>query len=275
MPGNISRGRISTTVVLVLCNLAAVLLYVSWYRTQEISTVDGGQRVIRYAKEEHESVWKRIDYGTFKALNGSLRDRETAQTFWALTNNRATDLMSAACMALVMWCGLVVRKSPEEKLTYAKFGLFLGVMTILLDISLPLTLFDYGRPSASLEVREGIIRLSEMEHITWSFKESSSRSFPGDHGAILLACAIYVARFATLRWGIAAFLVAILFGLPRLVVGAHWATDILVGSTFVALISTSWVFWLSHRNIGPDYFHRLAVALMKLTGQTPPPEEKA
>lgn len=269
----VSTGRDWTTVFLVFCNIASVVLFLSWYRTQEITVGDGGRKIIRYAETENGNFWKNLDYAAFKTLNGSLRDRKPAQIFWALINTRATDSMSAAFMVMVMWFGLVVRKTPVEKLKYAKAGLFLALSVFILDRLLPLTLFDFRRPSASLEIPEGVVKLSDLEYITWSLKEVSSCSFPGDHGAVLFACAIYIARFATWRWGIAAFLVAILFTLPRLVVGAHWATDILVGSAFTALLGSSWVFWLAQRNIGTGLFHHLAIFLMKLTGQKTPSKE--
>lgn len=73
-------------------------------------------------------------------------------------------------------------------------------------------------------------------------KDDSSSSFPGDHGMMLLIFAGYMWRFFTLRSFLLAMLIVVVFSLPRIMIGAHWFSDIAVGSLSVVLVGLSW--WL-------------------------------
>jgi membrane-associated phospholipid phosphatase len=70
-------------------------------------------------------------------------------------------------------------------------------------------------------------------------KDASRWSFPGDHGIVVLTTLIYLgyrdsSTTAFVGCGIAPFWIA-----PRLVSGAHWFTDIAVGSLTLALVGTA------------------------------------
>ena len=100
----------------------------------------------------------------------------------------------------------------------------------------------WQRPSASLVV-EGAARLTELFPTweeRWDLKDSATRSFPGDHASVLLIWAMFMSFFARnwrllLVWSMAA-----IFMLPRLVAGAHWGSDALVGGVFLALLGLAW-----------------------------------
>lgn len=256
--------------VLIICHLAAGLLYLSWYQTQEFSINEHGMEVLQYGGTTPDGFWQRIDYGVFRTLNGSLRDNKSAQTFWALANNRAFDLAYAFLMGLGLWFSVFRNGTPGEKLERIKVGAFLLITTVIFVQACRYSLFDFSRPSASLALKDEAIRLSLLDHVTWSVKDSSGSCFPGDHGAVLFVGALYITYFSSLRWGLLAFIVAILCTLPRVVAGAHWATDIIVGSTFIALVSSSWTFCGPGWRAGPALFHRPCLYLMKIAGQFPP-----
>ncbi|MEM7315014.1 MAG: phosphatase PAP2 family protein, partial [Planctomycetota bacterium] len=68
-------------------------------------------------------------------------------------------------------------------------------------------------------------------------KDTSPWSFPGDHGFVLLSVALYVSMFRARRTARWTWLVSIILILPRLIAGAHWTTDILIGSGAMALVT--------------------------------------
>lgn len=230
----------------------------------KITVNQDGVKIYTYAAAEPGGFWKKLDYSVFGFLNGSLQDNKTAQTFWAVANNRAFDLVSAALLGLLVWFSGLRKASPEGRLEQLKVGLFLLIITVMFVQAGRFTVFDNSRPSPSLVITETAIRLSQLDHITWSVKDASGSSFPGDHGAVLLVGVVYITYFSTLRWGALAITVAILFALPRLFAGAHWATDIIVGSTFTTLVSASWALGVSDWKFGPRLLHRPCLYLMKL-----------
>ena len=87
---------------------------------------------------------------------------------------------------------------------------------------------------------ENINRVGELTGI--NTKDSSRDSFPGDHGMMLIIFAVFMLRYFTVRSFIIALGIFVIFILPRIMIGAHWFSDIAVGSLSVVLVGLSW--WL-------------------------------
>ena len=83
-----------------------------------------------------------------------------------------------------------------------------------------------------------VSRVSELSGLPC--KDWSSSSFPGDHGMFLLIFVCFAARYLGRRAGLAALAVFIVFSLPRIMSGAHWFTDVAVGSVSAISILMSW-----------------------------------
>jgi len=83
-----------------------------------------------------------------------------------------------------------------------------------------------------------IYRVSELLHI--STKDASKDSFPGDRGMMLLIFAAVVWRYYGRKAFMVALIIFMVFAFPRVMIGAHWFTDIAVGSLSVALIGLPW-----------------------------------
>ena len=75
----------------------------------------------------------------------------------------------------------------------------------------------------------------------WELKDRSSQSFPGDHASVLLIWGLFMGMFSRsvgqflIVWGL-----TLLFMMPRLVAGAHWGSDALVGGVFLSLLGLAW-----------------------------------
>jgi membrane-associated phospholipid phosphatase len=71
-------------------------------------------------------------------------------------------------------------------------------------------------------------------------KDASKDSFPGDHGMMLLIFAAIMLRYFGQKAFAVALIIFVVFAFPRVMIGAHWFTDIAVGSLSVALIALPW-----------------------------------
>jgi membrane-associated phospholipid phosphatase len=83
------------------------------------------------------------------------------------------------------------------------------------------------------------VRLSQ--EVRWMVvKDETVTCFPGDHATTLLFFAALYTFFAGRRLGIYASIYTLFRILPRVIIGAHWASDIIVGSGCLVLFFLSW-----------------------------------
>lgn len=180
--------------------------------------------------------WDLLDHWVFAALNASLAEGTGWHLFWAMANHRGADVLVMALFGLLMlW--FVVR---GQRSTLAHRFMMTTFTVGLTALSLYLAEQVFGalhRVSPSLTV-EGAFRLSESV-TDFSFKDASYSTFPGDHGIGLITLVTCLWFYAGSRLGVIGVALALPFVLPRLVVGAHWATDILVGSVSFAVVVLS------------------------------------
>ena len=113
------------------------------------------------------------------------------------------------------------------------------VLAVVLTIQVSKNFLDYGRPGPSTTLEPSILLSTLVSG--FEFKESSGNSFPGDHGIALIMFTSLMWFFAGRTYGLIMTLVSALLMLPRMVVGAHWLTDNLVGSLYVSLFALSWL----------------------------------
>lgn len=182
------------------------------------------------------AVWDALDAAVFFALNGTLATPSPWSLFWAALNSRVTDLLPL----LVLLPFLLVPDwvLPRERRIAACCHLFF-ILALMLVVR---TLLDVARDtlawrghSASLTLQPAHL-LSEM-YPALDPKDTSKQSFPGDHSGVLLIVAGFLVLQRRNGWTALASLFALFFMLPRLVGGAHWLTDIAVGSSVIALCS--------------------------------------
>ncbi|SUH14716.1 Inner membrane protein yeiU [Salmonella enterica subsp. enterica] len=117
-------------------------------------------------------------------------------------------------------------------------GLVMLLTAVVLN-QLGQALIPVKRASPTLSF-EHIYRVSELLHIPT--KDASKDSFPGDHGMMLLIFSAFMLRYFGKTAGIIALIIFVVFAFPRVMIGAHWFTDIVVGSLTVILIGLPW--WL-------------------------------
>lgn len=205
--------------MLFACHLAALLLFFSWLI------------------EPTRTLWLALDTQSFWAMNNSLAWGESWQILWAIANNRAFDLVSATAMLSVFaWPALVSDRSNQRR--YIAM-----VLMVLITIMIFLTIgkqIPVDRVSATTDF-EDALRLSRLVPDIPT-KDIASDSFPGDHGLVLFIAAGFAWFYLKRGAAVLALLFMVIFTMPRLMSGAHWLSDELVGAVFLGTMALSWVF---------------------------------
>lgn len=190
-----------------------------------------------------QDIWHWIDVAFFKAINGTLRDHPTWQLFWALANHKLADWVEDLCVFIffAFYVAKGARGFKMRRVCELLFCvLYIGVIIYCVNKTLFREHLEIPRLSPTLTV-ENSVHLSD--EIPWlSIKDDSVKSFPGDHGTTALLFAASFSLFAGRRMGLAAWAYAAFLCLPRLITGAHWLSDVVVGSGSITLIFLGWAF---------------------------------
>lgn len=181
-----------------------------------------------------DGLWQRFDLAVFRLTNESLAWGYPWQVIWALTNHRAFDAVAGSVFMVIFLFFIFRGRGLEVRCIRLAAGAFIFAWTVMvLDFSSD-WVFNFRHPSPTL-VMEGALRLSEL--VPWvKLKDASGASFPGDHGTALIMFTVLTGFYAGWRLGGIAALAAVFFVLPRLMSGAHWFSDVAVGSVSVALV---------------------------------------
>ncbi|PHM33071.1 phosphatase PAP2 family protein [Xenorhabdus innexi] len=207
----------SHPLAILILNMLGIGLFFSWYLP------------------ENHGFWFHIDSAIFHYFNEKLLPNSKFALFVAIVNIRAFDVISLLCMGLLYY-------SAFRKQDYAgKRRLFMIGLVMLITAVIINQIghqIPVSRPSPTLTF-ENVNRVSEMT--SWHTKDASGDSFPGDHGLMLLIFSCFILRYISRGAFFIALLIMIAFALPRIMAGAHWFTDIAVGSLSLSLVGVSWV----------------------------------
>ncbi|KAA0020969.1 phosphatase PAP2 family protein [Salinicola corii] len=186
----------------------------------------------------HGLPWTDLDDRIFWAFNQWITPENGLwDNLLALLNTRFFDAASFGVMGVLFT--IAMRRDPRPDRLRRWFGigvtmlLTAGVIAIVTNKAI-----TYGHPSPT-RFFEHAARLTDIVSIPT--KDSASNSFPGDHGLMLMIFAGFMLRFADRRtagWSIAFVL---LLSAPRIMVGAHWFSDVYMGALSIALLALPWV----------------------------------
>lgn len=181
-------------------------------------------------------LWQTVDTALFKALNGMLKDNKMLQYFWAAINHKTMDLVEDVVFLLFFAWGI---KAAPKEMRWKKATQFLvvillaGSVIFFINRNLLRHAALFPRESPSLVVSPCV---KITEEITWvGLKDETIASFPGDHATTLLLFGFLFSAFVPRKLALCAWAYVLFRILPRLVVGAHWFSDIAVGSVTISL----------------------------------------
>ncbi len=210
---------------LLIPPLLVLLIYVSWFNPLT------------------RLWWDAIDLKTFTFLNSWVHHSTFWQNFWAFTGHRIMDWIHDLLMFLFFFINILCAATAFKKRKVAEMifsVLFIALVICMVNGILFPEFIHVPRKSPTM-VDKSAFRLSSA--VDWiKVKDHSRKSFPGDHAttATLFTCLIFYLMGK--RAGFIAILYAIFFCLPRLIAGAHWLTDNLIGSASIAILASSLAF---------------------------------
>lgn len=202
--------------------------------------------------------WQRLDIAFFKLINQSLVDNHYWQMFWACANHKYADWLEDLC--ILVFFTIWIQRSPSSlrKTRIAQLlfcVLYIAFILFFVNRMLFRDLICIPRPSPSLVV-ENSVMLSQQ--IPWmKIKDVSKTSFPGDHATTALLFAASFSYLAGWRFAIAAWIYAAFLCMPRLITGAHWLSDVIVGSGGITLFFLSIAFCTPLANNISSYLMRI------------------
>jgi len=184
-------------------------------------------------------LWDILDKQAFLFLNSSLLGHPFAQIFWAIANYKPVDIMGGVFMTVFfgMYILEAEGKARAERLAQLIYCLIWGEIGILFTkqiVDVWIEGSGLARVCPTLIFPKAVMISGAIPWLR--VKDFSYSCFPGDHAEILFQWVAFVWFFCRARYGLLALAWAIFFMLPRLVAGAHWLSDALVGSTMLVSI---------------------------------------
>ena len=188
-----------------------------------------------------KDYWDILDRGFFTFINSSLEGNKAWQIFWAFANHRNADWVEDVCFLLffIAYVRSVNGLSKERKIAQMLFcTLFSALVIFSVNHMVFRELISVYRSSPSIVV-EGSIRVSKI--LRWiSIKDSAYKCFPSDHATTALLFAVSYSFFANKKLAIIACLYTVFLCMPRLILGAHWLSDVLVGAGSITILFLGW-----------------------------------
>ncbi|MFJ5315915.1 phosphatase PAP2 family protein [Pectobacterium versatile] len=203
---------------ILMLNVLGIGLFLSWYLP------------------ENHGFWLTLDSHIFFYFNRLLVDSPTFLHLVAITNNRAFDGCALVAMGL-LYLSFYLKATPTERRRLLILGVVMLLTAVVLNQAGHLLPVQHASPTLYFS---DVNRVSDLTGIPT--KDASSDSFPGDHGMMLMIFAAFMLRYFTRTAFAIGLAIMVIFSLPRIMIGAHWFTDIAVGSLSVVLVGLSW--WL-------------------------------
>jgi membrane-associated phospholipid phosphatase len=208
-----TTNRLLTILVL---NVLGFALFFSWYLPV------------------NHGFWFQLDKNIFYWFNDRLLTNKPLLWLLAITNFRAFDGVSLLAMGglyLHFWR----RETAPGRRRLLAVGIAMLICAVVLNQLGHLIPVSHPSPTKFFPDVNHVTKLTGIPA-----KDASSDSFPGDHGMMLMIFACFMLRYFTRRAFMIAVAIVIVFASPRIMIGAHWFTDVVVGSLSVVLVGMSW-----------------------------------
>ena len=190
-----------------------------------------------------QALWLAFDTYLFQALNSSIVEHPIQQMFWALGNIKITDIFGALFLLTAFLLYIFEARDEErqkriEQLLYTIIWFEISILCCKQVITPICENFHLSRHGPTV-VLPNAFMLSEV--VPWcKVKDSSYFCYPADHAAIVFQWCAFMWFFAGWKRGLFVLISSMICILPRLISGAHWASDLLVGSGSIVMVAMAW-----------------------------------
>ena len=214
-----SPDRINLKPILAF-NLAGLLLVASW------------------AIGPLSPLWSALDAQLFWLFNGWITPENMGwNQVLALVNTRYFDVVSLGVLGLLFIMAIRCDPRPQRLFHWVAIGIAMLVTAGLVSVAINEAV-TYGHPSPTIYFEQAT-HLTDLVSIPT--KDEANNSFPGDHGLMVMIFAAFMMRFANRRVAFWSIVSVVLLSAPRILVGAHWFSDVYVGGLSIALLILPWV----------------------------------
>ncbi len=182
-------------------------------------------------------VWSSVDDAIFWFFNQFITaDYPTWTSILAAFNTRAFDKMMFVLLVVMLY--IAMKRDPQGSwLKWGAIGLVMTVTALILqDIIHNAMTYKHASPTAMLD---GVNLLTQLT--TLPAKDTASSSFPSDHGLMAMIFAAFMWHFADRLVAWTATALVVIACAPRIMVGAHWVSDVSIGALSIALITLPWL----------------------------------
>lgn len=193
-----------------------------------------GLLILSYLAPLTHPAWAALDTRVALALNSLVATSHPAQLLWAFGNRRVFDYISGAVLLMVVGHYVMAGTNAPRTTRIARMAISCVMLVALVALTRQFLFHDVSRNSPSIVLSHFTIL---SDHVTFHVKDHSGQSFPGDHATVLATFTFLLWAFAGWRYGLVSASLAALFALPRLVSGAHWLSDDIVGGVVTALVT--------------------------------------
>ena len=208
--------RQSNFPAIILLNLLGFCLFFSWYLPA------------------NHGLWFSLDRSIFYSFNHEMVKSHAFAVFVAITNYRGFDVVSFLAMAAYFY-SFWRQKDRKGRMWMLALGITMLITAVVLNQLGHLIPVSHRSPSLFFTDAQRAGVLTGIHT-----KDGSADSFPGDHGMMLMIYACFMGRYFGRKAFIVGLIILGVFALPRVMAGAHWFTDISVGSLSVVLVGMSW-----------------------------------
>jgi membrane-associated phospholipid phosphatase len=190
------------------------------------------------------AAWRAIGFGPLDRLELPLALRVHAIAGWSDPVDRLVIFLNrkpgeALCVLIILAAYAAFAFHVGGERNWRRIGLFAGLIFAAWYVanSVGASLEPvFARASPSLLIQDGHVDLAQLHDI--KIKTRSLRSFPSNHGSVFLI----VFFMCLLRWGACAWgllPLCLVLSMPRVVVGAHWMSDTIIGSMLVTWLTSA------------------------------------
>jgi len=199
-----------------------------------------GVAYLTYYALPHEYLWEAIDRHFFHFLNRLLSFGKGIQIAVAIGNHKLHDwLVDALFISLLI--RYIFEKTDKARLTKAlECALVLMVMGFVIFV-INRNILYYWEPVQAISPSRkysSYLYLNDLVPFLKTKMHAKGSSFPGDHATTAFLFYFLIRPLFSIHVRRFTLLYVILISLPRLIVGAHNLSDILIGSSSVVFLAT-------------------------------------